>query len=201
MTDLTPIAALADPGPVAQWVGIVVTCAGTFAGLIGLWFAYAAARDAKTAAERAGRTAGAAKVAADRARSAAEEFAAVYELQTIQDDLADLSSLCSTEPPDLAAIARAAARLSTRLGVAAATFGGATRDSVAQAALELLDIPPETANPKTKIETKLYRASGTIASVQAAVTAAQRLLRQTPNVDPNNEIGPPTAASRPPGPT
>ena len=174
-----PLPALADPGPLWQWVGIVVTCVGTLLGLVGLWFAYAAARDAKVAAESAEETAGAAKAAAERARSAAEEFAAVYELQAIQDDLSDLAGLCSTDPPDLAAIARSAARLATRLGVAAATLREPTRGPVIQRSAELLDVPTEIANPKTVRATKLHRVTKTVAAAQNTVTAAQRHLRQT----------------------
>ena len=189
-----------DPPPEFQWVGIGVTCAGTVAGLAGLGWAIAESIRARRAAQNAKTTAEAAEAAANRARSAAESLGAVYELQAVQDDLADLSALCSTEPADFAAIARSAARLGPRLGVAAASLDGRLRDNVSQASLDLLEIPPETANPQTKSETKLHRISSKITGVQGTLTVAQQALRRTPNLRPNDAARPNSAAASSPTP-
>ena len=54
MNSLLPIAVLADPGPWAQWAGILVTCVGMG---FSLWAALAA-RSAKVAAEQAAKHVG-----------------------------------------------------------------------------------------------------------------------------------------------
>ena len=175
-----------NPPPAWQWVGIGVTCAGTVLGVVGLYLAYAAAKDAKHAATSAEKTAEAARVAAVAARAAAEEFAAVYELQAIQDDLSELAAFCSSTPADLSNVARNSARLAARLGVAAASLRGDTRDSVERASRTLHDVSPEVANPRTQNVTKMHRIASTVAEVQATVTVAQRTLRASASTGPKH---------------
>jgi len=135
VSSLPPIADLTDPGPLAQWAGIVVTCVGTGLGLAGLIFAIKASWDAANAAKNAQNASERAAVAAAEARDAAFRAAAVFELQNLLDELADLRGRCGTV--ELPEIEQRIARLAPRLRVAAAPLTGGGAESIIRASAEL----------------------------------------------------------------
>ena len=160
MNDPLPIVALADPGPWAQWVGIVVTCLGTilsFAAYLAAKGAGAAARDAKTAAERS---------------------AAVSELRSVQEDLTLLASACAAKGADLSAVATAATKIAARLGVAAASLRDVDQDAIRRAANQLREVSPATLVDGPSKAEKAYRVAQTVSAVQATVTDAQHTARR-----------------------
>ena len=169
MSSIPPIAVLADPGPWAQWAGIIITCLGT--GL-SIWAALAAQ---------------AATTAAKGAKEAAERFAGIYELQAIQDDLVELIALCNQPAADLAAIAKLAAKLGPRMNVAAGPQTGETRDRIMQAARTLQEIVPASLEPDTPKAQKVLRISEAVSQTQFTLSDAQRLLRHPPSESISND--------------
>ena len=182
MTSPPPLATLADPGPWAQWVGIVVTCLGT--GLT-VWAALAAQT---------------ASAAARKAKEAAERSAGIYELQAIQDDLVELISLCNQSAADLAAISKLAARLGPRMNVAAGPQTGETRDRIMQAAKTLQEIVSASLEPGTPKAQKVLRISEAVSQTQFTLSDAQRLLRHPRTDSHRYDTRPetPVANPRPP---
>ena len=182
-----PPLALANPGPLWQWVGIVVTCAGTLFGLVGLYLAYTAARDAERAAKGAEGAARAAGLAADRARQAAERRTAAFSLTEVEVEAAEVVAVCDTG--DLDSLRRALTRLATHLnGVADLLAAGDADDLIEEA--EKLRLAVASSTGSRKADSTLRRdLASTVVTAQGTMASVRRTLRQDPpsSASPNDE--------------
>ena len=182
MSGSTTILALADPGPWAQWVGIGVTCAGTLFGLIGLWLAYEAARDAERAAKRAEEAAKAAGLAADGARQATERRTAAFSLTEVEVEAAEVMAVCDTGDSD--SLRRALTRLATHVnGVADLLTAGEADDLIKEA--EKLRLAVASSTGSRKADSTLRRDfASTVVSAQGTMAGVRRIIRQDPSLNP-----------------
>ena len=160
MNDSLPIAALADPGPLAQLVGIAVTCVGT---ILSLWAALSA-RSAATAARRA--------------RAAAERNAALSELDVLREDLSELNASC--EMAEVVWIRRQMVKLGSRLGVSAGPVAADDVERLTVASKRLFATGESLLNPRPADSTKRREAAAALSEAQVTVASVQRNLRDSP---------------------